>query len=167
MKVPEPLQQVQFDLWAQAASYKSFIEAATIALLSYIGYADFRDLKIRNESLVLLLALYCLYALPQRSAINILFDVLYAIIVFGFLLVPYARRLIGGGDVKLLAVACLWTGTHCALVFSGALLVFIVLHLAALRTHSIVARNGNNVQLMPYGPSVAAALISALLLGCI
>src|SRR5580698_2709029 len=86
----------------------------------------------------LLLVLYVLYAVSMRSAEDILFDVLFGAVIFRFFLFPYARKLIGGGDVKLFAVACVWTGTHCALIFSGALLVFIVLHLAALRMRWIV-----------------------------
>ena len=164
MDVSEPLQQVQSDLWAHATSYKFYIEAATVAVLCYIGYTDFRTFKIRNESLALLLVLYALYAIPLRSHIDILFDVLFGAVIFGFLLVPYARKLIGGGDVKFLAVACVWVGTHCALIFSAALLIFIVLHLAAVRMRWTGAAEGGD--LIAYGPSVAAALISVILLGC-
>jgi Flp pilus assembly protein protease CpaA len=166
MEVSEPLQHLRVDFWAYAASYKFYVEAATIAVLCYIGYTDFRTFKIRNESLALLLVLYALYAGLTRSAEGILFDVLFGAIIFGFLLFPYARKLIGGGDVKFFAVACVWVGTHCALIFSGALLVFVVLHLAALRMRWIVTVEDDDRQLIPYGPSVAGALISVILLGC-
>ncbi len=163
MEVSEPLQQVQSELLVHATSYKFCIEA--VAVLCYIGYTDFRTFKIRNESVALLLVLYALYAIPLRPRTEILFDALFAAVVFGFLLIPYARKLIGGGDVKFLAVACLWTGTHCALLFSSALLGFIVFHLAAVRLRLAGTAEGSN--LIAYGPSVAAALISTILLGCV
>jgi Flp pilus assembly protein protease CpaA len=167
MAVSEPLQHLRVDFWAYATSSKFYIEAATIAVLCYIGYTDFRTFKIRNGSLVLLLVLYALYAVLMRSAEDILFDVLFGAVIFGFLLFPYARKLIGGGDVKFFAVACVWAGTHCALIFSGALLVFIVLHLAALRMRWIAPLESGGRHLIPYGPSVAGALISVILLGYI
>jgi Flp pilus assembly protein protease CpaA len=166
MEVFEPLQHLRVDFWAYAASYKFYVEAATIALLCYIGYTDLRTFKIRNETLVLLLVLYALYAVLMRSAEDILFDVLFGAVIFGFLLFPYARKLIGGGDVKFIAVACVWAGTHCALIFSGALFILVVLHLTALRMRWIVTIENSDRQLIPYGPSVAGALISVILLGC-
>ncbi len=167
MEVPQPLQQIRFDLWAEATSGKFYIEAAAVAVLCYIGCTDFRTFKIRNGSLVLLVVLYALCALLTRSASDILFDILLGIVIFAVLLFPYAKKLIGGGDVKFLTVACVWTGTHCALIFSGALLVFVGLHLAAVRMRWIVTFESGGRHLIPYGPSVAAALISVFLLGCI
>jgi Flp pilus assembly protein protease CpaA len=163
MEVYESLQHLRIDFWAYAASCKFYVEAATITVLCYIGYTDLRTFKIRNQSLLLLLVFFILYAILVRSAEDILFDVLFGAVIFGFLLFPYARKLIGGGDVKFFAIACMWVGTHCALIFSSALLIFIVLHLAALRMRWIVTMDGQRI---PYGPSVAGALISVILLGC-
>jgi hypothetical protein len=79
----------------------------------------------------------------------------------------YARKLVGGGDVKLLAVACLWTGIHCALVFSVAVLVFIGLHVTAVKSGWIAAGDSARRGTIAYAPSVAGALIGTILLGCI
>ena len=48
---------------------------------------------------------------------------------FAVLLLFYTRRVLGGGDVKLLAVVSLWVDLHCALLFSVLLFVLICLHL--------------------------------------
>ena len=149
-----------------AHANKLFIEAATVAVLCYIAYIDFRTFKIRNESLILLLVLYVVYALLARSSYEILSNVLFGAVMFGILLFFYARKLIGGGDVKLLSIACLWVDMHCALLFSAALLTFIILHVAAVSirwvgTNRIEGRRG-----IPYAPSIAGALITLILLGC-
>jgi prepilin peptidase CpaA len=166
MEAAKLLNQIQLDLLVHREQYRLCIEAATIAVLFYIGFTDFRTFRIQNSSVVLLLVLYILDAVLLRSRYEILQNVLLAVVIFGVLLGFYARRLIGGGDVKLLSVACLWVGTHCALLFSAALLVFICLHLAAVRmgwapTNSIEGRRG-----IPYAPALAAALISTILSGC-
>jgi prepilin peptidase CpaA len=166
MQVQNLLDQVHFDLLIHGARYKLSIEAATVMVLCYIGYTDFRTFKIRNESLILLLGLYAAYALLTRSTFEILSNVLFGIVIFAILLFFYARKLIGGGDVKLLSIACLWVGVHCALLFSIALLAFISLHVAAagmgwVGTNSIEGRRG-----IPYAPSIAGAIIAVIMLGC-
>jgi Flp pilus assembly protein protease CpaA len=74
----------------------------------------------------------------------------------------------GGGDVKILTVALLWVGVDCALVFAILLFVFASLHALAARfgwTGSQLA--GDNNQRIAFAPSVAAALISVFMLGCL
>ena len=39
----------------------------------------------------------------------------------------------GGGDLKLLTVAFLWTGTHCVLPFLIVLVIFASLHTLAAK----------------------------------
>jgi prepilin peptidase CpaA len=161
------LHHLRLDLLAQSASYKFYIEAATVAVLCYVGYTDFRTFRIPNGSVLLLLMLYALYALPLRPHYVILSNVVFSIVIFGVMLYCYARKLVGGGDVKLLAVACMWTGIHCALVFSVAVLVFIGLHVTAVKSGWIAAGDSARRGTIAYAPSVAGALIGAILLGCI
>jgi prepilin peptidase CpaA len=97
----------------------------------------------------------------------LLSNVVFSIVIFGVMLYCYARKLVGGGDVKLLAVACLWTGIHCALVFSVAVLVFIGLHVTAVKSGWIAAGDSARRGTIAYAPSVADALIGTILLGCI
>ena len=100
------------------ARYKFYVEAATVVVLFYVGFTDFRTFKIRNESVALLLVLYIIYALIARSPYDFLLNVAVKGVeaVFVVLLCFYARGAIGGGDVKLVSVVCLWIGTHCVAV---------------------------------------------------
>ena len=165
MNLAHFLQRIQLDLLLHGQQYKFYIEVTAVAVLFYIGFTDFRTFKIRNDVTLLLLALYVLLAIVDRSRIEILIDVALAAIMFGVLLWSYAYRVVGGGDVKLMAVACLWIGSRCALAFSILLLLFIGLHLIAARmgwaqTKPLAGRNA-----IPYAPSVAGALITVIVLG--
>ena len=166
MDVTELFHQLQLDLLIHSEQYRFYIEAATIAVLCYVGYTDFRTFKIRNDSIILLLILYVLYATLKRSPFEIISNVVLAVVMFGVLLLFYTKRLIGGGDVKLLSVVCLWVSTRCALLFAAALLVLIGLHLAAVSLGWSRAENINGRSRVPYAPSVAGALIISILLGC-
>ena len=54
--------QIQLHLLLHGPQYKFYIEAATVAVLFYIGFMDYRTFKIRNDWLLLLLVLYALLA---------------------------------------------------------------------------------------------------------
>jgi prepilin peptidase CpaA len=161
------LHRIQIDLQLHGDQYKFYIEAATIAVLFYVGFTDFRTFKIRNDVVLLLLVLYVLFAFIGRSWIEILSNVILALVIFGVLLWFYTKRAVGGGDVKLMAVVCLWVGAHCALLFSTFLLLLIGLHWVAARmgwaqTKPMAGRNA-----IPYAPSIAGALIGIIMLGCL
>jgi prepilin peptidase CpaA len=143
------------------------IEAAAVAVLFYVALTDFLTFKIRNEVVLLLLILYVLFAFVTRSHVEVITDITFAIVIFGFLLWFYTQGVVGGGDVKLVSVVCLWIGTHCALLFSMLLLALGGLHLLAAnmgwaRTKPMAGRIG-----IPYAPSVAGALIGTIVLGCL
>jgi prepilin peptidase CpaA len=163
MEVAKLIGDIQFDVLIHREVYKLPIEAATIILLCYIGFTDFQTLKIQNLSIILLLTLYVPYAALLRSRYEIALNILLALVIFGVSLGFYARKLIGGGDVKLLSATCLWLGTRCAFLFSIALLVFVALHLAAKRMGWV---HTNSPGTIPFGPALAAALITTILLGC-
>ena len=75
----------------------------------------------------------------------------------------------GGGDVKMLTVAFLWIGIDCAILFALLLLVFSSLHTLAVKlgwlgTHGL---NEEARTRIPFAPSLAAALISMFMIGCL
>ncbi|HEY6618419.1 MAG TPA: prepilin peptidase [Steroidobacteraceae bacterium] len=148
-------------------AYKFSIEAATVAVLCYIGITDFRFFKIHNGSVLLLLAFYVLYAVGARSRYEILSDVLLGCTLFAVLLWLYRKGTVGGGDVKLVPVVCLWIGVHCAILFSVFLLLFVVLHLAAAKAGCAPTEIINGRANIPYAPSLAAALIGVIVTGCL
>ena len=167
MDLTSILHRIQLDLFVNGPQYKFYIEIAAVAVLLYVGFTDFRTFKIRNDVLLLLVALYVLLAIVSRSSTEIIENVVLAILMFAVLLWFFAQRVIGGGDVKLLSVACLWIGVHCALAFSVLLLVFLLLHLGAARMGWASTKPMAGRYAIPYAPSVAGALIGVILLGCV
>jgi prepilin peptidase CpaA len=160
-------ERLQSELLLHGAQYKLYIEAATVAVLFYVALTDFLTFKIRNELIVLLLILYALFAFVTRSRIEVLTDIVLALVIFAILLWFYSQEAVGGGDVKLVTVVGLWVGTHCALLFAALLLGLGTVHLIAakkgwVRTKAIAGRPG-----IPYAPSVAGALIGTIVLGCL
>jgi prepilin peptidase CpaA len=160
-------ERLHSELLLHGPLYRFYIEAATVAVLFYVGLTDFLTFKIRNEIVVLLLILYALFAFVARSRIEVITDISLALAVFGVMLWFYTNGVVGGGDVKLVAVTCLWVGTHCAALFSILLLALGGLHwLAAkmgwVRTKPMAGRIG-----IAYAPSVAGALVGTIVLGCL
>ena len=167
MEATKLFHQVQTDLVLYNEQYKLCVESTAVALLCYIGWRDLRTFKISNESVLLLILLYALYAFATRPQQEILSNIILAAIMFGSLLYCYTKRFVGGGDVKLIPVVCLWVGAHCALLFSMLLLVFIFLHSLAARMGWARTATMGQRQALPYAPSVAAAMIATILLGCL
>jgi Flp pilus assembly protein protease CpaA len=84
---------------------------------------------------------------------------------FALLCFAYAKHMLGGGDVKLLTVALLWTGKDGALTFSVLLLGFSAIHLLAVRMKVAQVAEAEKRAKIPYAPSIAAALIATFGLG--
>lgn len=161
------LDRIQFNLQLHGHEYKFYIEAALVAVIFYVGFTDFRTFKIRNNVLLLVLLLYVLFALVARTPPEILSNVIFAAIIFAVLALFYTKGVIGGGDVKLVAIVCLWVGVHCALLFSILLLLFIGLHLFAAWLGWADTKPMAGRFAIPYAPSVAGALIVTAMSGCL
>jgi Flp pilus assembly protein protease CpaA len=159
--------RIEAALVSHAAQYKFCVEAATVVVLCYVGFVDLRSFKIRNDSILLLLVLYIAFAIVDRSPFEILLNVILSVVVFMVLLWLYGRGAIGGGDVKLVAVVCLWIGVHCALLFSVLLLGFVGLYVLTAKLGLVPTQMNGSRQALPYAPAVAAALITTILVGCI
>ena len=101
MDLTSLLHRIQLDLFLHGAQYKFYIEIAAVVVLLYVGFNDFRTFKIRNDVLLLLVVLYVLLAIVNRSWIEIAEDILLAVFMFAVLLWFFAQRVIGGGDVSL------------------------------------------------------------------
>lgn len=160
-------QGLQHDLLLSGSCYQLTVKAATIALLGRIALTDLRTFKIQNAGTVLLFALYVLYAIAVRSWQEVVANLILGLAVFGVLLLFYRRGVIGGGDVKLLPVACLWIGTRCVLVFAVLLLLLVGLHLLAMKLGWLRTKTLLDRPAIAYAPSIAGALIGSILLGCV
>ena len=140
----------------------------TAAVLFYVAVTDLKQYKIRNELILLLLALFVLHTLLSGRWVEAAWGLGLAAIVFAFLLFFYSRHWMGGGDVKLLSVAFLWTGVDCALPFAILLLLFASLHSVAARFGLMPAQNDPDARRrIAFAPSVAVAMIAVFLLGCL
>ena len=161
------LDRIQFNLLIYGHAYKFYIEVALVAVLFYVGYTDFRTFKIKNNLVLLLLVLYVLFAVVARTPSEILSNLTFSAIIFGVLVWFYTKGAIGGGDVKLVTIACLWIGPHCAVLFSVMLLLLIGLHVFAAWMGWAATKPKAGRFAIPYAPSVAGALIATTMLGCL
>ena len=142
-----------------------FVLVITSGLLFTAALTDLREYKIRNELILALVGLFVLYTAVTGRWADLRSDVPFAALMFVILLVFYSRGWLGGGDVKILAVAFLWTGSSGALVFAVLLSFFSGGHTLAARfgwANSRVTASGRRG--IPYAPSVAAALICTFML---
>jgi len=141
----------------------------TAAVLFYVAVTDLKHYKIRNELILLLTGLFFLHTLFSGRWVNIVWNLALAAVVLVFLVYFYARHWMGGGDVKILTVAFLWTGVDCALAFAMLLFVFASLHTIAAKLGWTESRqaDGDKRARIAFAPSVAAALIAVFMLGCL
>ena len=140
----------------------------TAALLFYAAFTDLKHFIIPNGLVAVVGLMYFAHAALIGDWAGMPGHFGFALVIFIFLLLAYARRWIGGGDVKLLAVAFLWTGVPDAFVFSLLLCVFAILHTLVVRFGPIaVGRvdDSDGKTRIAFAPSIAAALIGVFMLG--
>jgi len=139
------------------------------AVLFYAAVTDLKHHKIRNELILLLLVLFVLHLVLSGRWIDAGWNFGLAAVVFGFLLFFYSCQWMGGGDVKMLTVAFLWTGVQCALAFAVLLFVFASLHALSARFGWVASQGADDGgwRRIAFAPSVAAALIAVFILGCV
>lgn len=135
------------------------------ATLFWVALTDFRNFKIRNDAVLLLAALYFLYAVASGQWASLPWNVGFAILMLACMTYLYATAKMGGGDFKLLAVAFLWTGPWSVVPFTVLLLVFVGIHYVAARFGWASAEKSEQGWRIPLAPSVAAALIGTFALG--
>lgn len=154
--------------WLPNSEFLSYsILVATAALLFYLGITDLRVFKIKNEFVAVLAILFFLHAAVSGRWTFVYMNIAMAALMFAFMLFPYAKGLLGGGDVKMLTVAYLWVGFDCGLVFSGFLLGFTIVHYIAVKLKFVNAEiRKDGRPRIAYAPSVAAALIATFMVGC-
>jgi prepilin peptidase CpaA len=92
--------------------------AGVLALLALAALLDVRERRIPNWLTGALAALYPFYVLASPMPVAWLGALAVAATVFVFGFVLFARQLIGGGDVKLLAAMSLWTGLEHLVLFA-------------------------------------------------
>jgi Flp pilus assembly protein protease CpaA len=139
----------------------------TGAALFYVAFNDLKHYKIRNELILILTGLFFLHAFLSGRWTTLPWNLGFAAILFAIMLYPYSMKMMGGGDLKLLTVAILWVGPFCALPFALFLLLFAAIHALAVKFKLAEGKTIGKRQSVAFAPSVAAALISTFLIGCL
>lgn len=148
-----------------ALSY--FVLMLTAGVLFYAAVTDLKDYKIPNELILVLAGLFFLHAALSGRWVQMHWNLGFALLMSGLMMVAYAQKLMGGGDLKILAVAFLWVGTQCALPFAVLLLIFGTAHAIAAKLRWVSAQQSEGRTRIAFAPSVAGALIGTFLLGCL
>lgn len=116
--------------------------ASLVVLLALAALIDLRERRIPNWLTGGVAAMYPIYLLVSPTPFAWLGPLAAACAVFLFGLVLFARQLIGGGDVKLIAAMTLWAGLdHLALFALVTSLAGGVLALGSLwyrRWHGLI-----------------------------
>jgi prepilin peptidase CpaA len=133
----------------------------------YGAVKDLRHYSISNAFVLAIGGLFILHALLSGRWVTLHENVAFALLMFAVLLVCYAKGWMGGGDLKLLAVAFLWVGLRCALPFALLLLLFASLHTAAIKLGWVEGRWVDGRLKIAFAPSVSAALIGGFASGCL
>jgi prepilin peptidase CpaA len=139
----------------------------TAATLFYVALTDFRHFKIRNELIIVLAGLFFLHAFLSGRWETLHWNLGFAALLFLIMLYFYSIKAMGGGDLKLLTVAFLWVGPFCALPFALFLLLFVCIHIAAVKFKLVEARVQSGRKWLPFAPAIAAALIGVFMIGCL
>jgi prepilin peptidase CpaA len=144
-----------------------YVLVVTAALLFYVAANDLREFQIRNEFVLVLAGLYFVHAALSGRWIEMHWHVGLALIGFLGMLYYYRFGLIGGGDLKLMTVALLWAGVHCALPFLAIVVIVALLHAGAGKLGWVRAKEVKGSMKIPLAPSIAAGLIGVFVLGCL
>jgi prepilin peptidase CpaA len=144
-----------------------WILVLTAATLFWVALTDLREFKVRNEFVAILAGLYLLHALCSGAWVSMQWNIAFALLMLLAGTYAYSLQQIGGGDLKLLAVAFLWTGPWFAAPFVVLLLIFAGAYYVAARFGFAAAQQTAAGLRIPLAPSLAGALIGALALGLI
>jgi prepilin peptidase CpaA len=150
-----------------AAIVSQTVLVLTAAVLFYAAFTDLKHYKIRNEVILVLAGLFLLYVIITNSWTTLVWNFGFAALLFLLMLYFYSMRLMGGGDLKLLTVAFLWVGPFCAVPFAVFLLFFAGIHSLAAKLKFVETRAEGKHSAIAFAPSIAAALISVFMVGCL
>ena len=139
----------------------------TAGVLFYAALTDLKHYTIHNELILVLVGLFVLHAVVSGRWVEIHWNIGFAFAMFALMLLAYARNMMGGGDLKILTVAFLWVGLHCALPFAIMLFVFGTLHALAAWLRWVDAQRSDGRTRIAFAPSVSGALIGCFILGCL
>lgn len=141
-----------------------------VGLLVWAVICDFTSLRIPNRLPLAVSLLFAAHAAANPGTVDWLGALLVALAVFAAATVLFHFRLMGGGDVKLMAAVALWAGPHEILGFllvtsvvGGILALIAVTRLRQVLEYAVMALGGGNRAIdgisrgvVPYGVAIAA-----------
>ena len=147
------------------SAWAYLFQVAASGLLVRAAWTDLREYRIPNGLILALTGLFIFYAVVTAHWAGLKWDLAFAGLMFLVLLALYVLGGMGGGDVKILPVAFLWTGLSGAFPFAVLLAIFGVMHGIAAKcgwVKSQVTESGR--RRIPFAPAVAGALICTFML---
>lgn len=139
-----------------------------LGLLALAVISDVEAMRIPNRICLCIVALYPSHVLASAVPIDWPGATAVAAAVFALGLIPYRFRLMGGGDVKLMAALALWAGPAVVVDFMAvtfflggvmALLMISPLRFAMARTCEAIGRDNVGKVLLnraiPYAVAIA------------
>ncbi len=147
-----------------------FVITLFLGLLGLAVVSDIESLRIPNRICLVIAALYPVHVLASPEPVDWLGAIAVAAGVFVVGLVPFAAGVMGGGDVKLIAVTSLWAGPAMFLEFvvattviGGAIAIVMMTQLRFSLAQVCEFVGGNGVRdvflgrAVPYAIAIAAA----------
>lgn len=137
------------------------ILVALVATLGFTIMDDLRNYTIRNEAILILLALFAANVITHGNYAQLVGQLAIAALIFVALLFIYSRGLMGGGDVKLLAAAFLWMSRGEATTFALMMSLLVLIYYAAAKLKLAPSRGKSRV-FIPFAPCIAGAWLITL-----
>lgn len=144
---------------------------AILLLLAHCAWTDITTFKIRNNSVLAILAVVIVFWITGMREFQPV-DLVLAAAIFAASLGLWLLGKMGGGDVKLLAATVLALGSQPAMIFGVGLLACALLWLGLLRYWLVVdyyipfpaqLERAMATRRVPYGVCIALAAMVAVL----
>jgi prepilin peptidase CpaA len=136
---------------------------ALVATLVFTIVDDWRNYTIRNEAILVLLALFAARVIALGDYAQLGGQLMLAAVMMVTLLFVYARGWMGGGDVKLLAVAFLWIGVAQLSTFTLLMCALVIVYYVAAKLKLAPSRGQARVYI-PFAPCISGAWLLTLAL---
>ncbi len=129
-------------------------------LLVIAAFSDLQSYTIPNWLSLAIVGLFVVQIMVQPRSYGVIgVRLLVTACIFGLCTLLYAKRLWGGGDVKLLSSLSLWVGLDdlprllLTMSVAGGLLTLMIIAVRRIKNH----RTGSSDSRIPYGVAIAAA----------
>nr|WP_254803833.1 prepilin peptidase [Methylobacterium sp.]USU34607.1 prepilin peptidase [Methylobacterium sp.] len=142
----------------------TLIDGLACATLVFVAVEDARRFRIRNNSILVLVGLFGLAAGLSYTGHDVFWHCAFATLILLLMFGAFSLGLVGAGDAKLLAAACLWIGPEGALLFAIALLCMTGLYGVGAKFRFFPTQRDDHKVKIPFAPSIALAWIMTIVL---